>query len=266
MPKIRITKFKQMKENGDKISMITAYDAATAELVDSAGIDSILVGDSLGNVVQGRADTLSVTLEEMIYHTKMVSRGVSNAHLAADMPFLSYQVSVESAVNNAGRLIKEGNAESVKLEVNEEYIDTVYALNKASIPVIAHIGLCPQSVHIMGGYRVQGRNKNDADQMLHLAHLAEDAGAFLIVLESVPSALAEKISTSLSIPTIGIGAGNRCDGQVLVFNDMVGLTPEPLPKFVNKFAEGRKIFIKATEKYIEQVKKQKFPSKKNSYE
>lgn len=266
MPKIRITKFKQMKQKGDKISMITAYDTATAELVDSAGIDSVLVGDSLGNVIQGLENTLSVSLEEMIYHTKIVSRGIKNAHLAADMPFLSYQVSVESAINNAGRLLKEGNAESVKLEVNEEYIDTVYALNKASIPVIAHIGLCPQSVHVTGGYLVQGRKKNDAEHLLQLAHLAEDAGAFLIVLESIPGVLAEKITLSLAIPTIGIGAGNRCDGQVLVFNDMAGLSPDPLPKFVNKFAEGRKIFIKATEKYIEQVKNQKFPSKKNSYE
>ena len=235
MPKTRITKFKQMKQNGEKITMITAYDAATAELVDTAGIDSVLVGDSLGNVIQGRDNTLSVTLEEMIYHTKIVSRGINNAHLAADMPFLSYQVSVEKAVENAGRIIKEGNAESVKLEVNEEYIDTVYAINKASIPVIAHIGLCPQSLHVMGGYRVQGRNKDDADQMLHLAHLAEDAGAFLIVLESIPSPLARKITSSISIPTIGIGAGSDCDGQVLVFNDMAGLSPEPLPKFVNKF-------------------------------
>ena len=173
MPKTRITKFKQMKQNGEKITMITAYDAATAEIVDSAGIDSVLVGDSVGNVIQGRENTLGVTLEEMIYHTKIVSRGIKNAHLAADMPFLSYQVSVEDAVNNAGRLIKEGNAESVKLEVNEEYIDTVYALNKASIPVVAHIGLCPQSLHVMGGYKVQGRNNADAEQMLHLAHLAD---------------------------------------------------------------------------------------------
>jgi len=234
MPKIRITKFKQMTQKGDKISMITAYDTATAELVDSAGIDSVLVGDSLGNVIQGLENTLSVSLEEMIY--------------------------------NAGRLLKEGNAESVKLEVNEEYIDTVYALNKASIPVIAHIGLCPQSVHVTGGYLVQGRKKKDAEHLLQLAHLAEDAGAFLIVLESIPGVLAEKITSSLAIPTIGIGAGNRCDGQVLVFNDMAGLSPDPLPKFVKKFAEGRKIFIKATEKYIDQVKNQKFPSKKNNYE
>ena len=266
MPKTRITIFKQMKQNGEKITMITAYDAATAEIVDSAGIDSVLVGDSVRNVIQVRENTLGVTLEEMIYHTKIVSRGIKNAHLAADMPFLSYQVSVEDAVNNAGRLIKEGNAESVKLEVNEEYIDTVYALNKASIPVVAHIGLCPQSLHVMGGYKVQGRNNADAEQMLHLAHLAEDAGAFLLVLESIPAKLATIITSSLSIPTIGIGAGNRCDGQVLVFNDMAGLSPEPLPKFVNKFADGRKIFLKATEKYIEQVKSRKFPTKKNSYE
>jgi len=255
-----------MKQSGEKITMITAYDAATAEIVDTAGIDSVLVGDSLGNVIQGLDNTLSVTLEEMIYHTKIVSRGVKNAHLSTDMPFLSYQVSVEQAINNAGRLIKEGNAESVKLEVNEAYIDTIYALYKASIPVIAHIGLCPQSVHVTGGYRVQGRSRDDADNLLELAHLSEEAGAFLIVLESIPGALAEKITSSVSIPTIGIGAGKECDGQVLVFNDMAGLSPEPLPRFVSKFAEGRRTFIKATEKYIEHVKKQKFPSKNNSYE
>ena len=255
-----------MKKSGEKISMITAYDAATAEIVDTAGIDSILVGDSLGNVIQGLDNTLSVTLEEMIYHTKIVSRGIKNAHLSTDMPFLSYQVSVEQAITNAGRLIKEGNAESVKLEVNEEYIDTIYALYKAGIPVIAHIGLCPQSVHVTGGYRVQGRSRDDAENILHLAHLSEDAGAFLIVLESIPGALAEKITSSVSIPTIGIGAGKKCDGQVLVFNDMAGLSPEPLPRFVSKYAEGRKTFINATKKYIEHVKNQKFPSKNNSYE
>ena len=254
-----------MKQSGEKISMITAYDAATAEIVDTAGVDAVLVGDSLGNVIQGLENTLSVTLDEMIYHTKIVSRGIKHAHLSTDMPFLSYQVSVEEAVSNAGRLVKEGNAESVKIEVNDEYIDTIYALYKASIPVIAHIGLCPQSVHVMGGYTVQGKKTEDAENLLNLAHLSEDAGAFMLVLESIPSGLADLITSSVSIPTIGIGAGSTCDGQVLVFNDMVGLSPDPLPKFVTKFAEGRKSFIKATEKYIEQVKKQKFPSKKNSY-
>ena len=254
-----------MKKSGEKITMLTAYDACTAEIVDEAGVEIILVGDSLGNVVQGRRDTLSVTLEEMIYHTLMVSRCVKNAHLACDMPFLSYQVSDMEAVENAGRLVKEGKAESVKLEINEEYIDTIYAINKAGIPVISHIGLCPQSVHVMGGYKIQGRTRKGADHLLNLATLSEQAGACMLVLESIPEKLAQKITNSINIPAIGIGAGKYCDGQVLVFHDMVGLSRDPQPKFVKKFTEGRKFFKEATEKYIDQVKKGKFPGKNQSY-
>jgi len=265
MPKNRVTDFQGMKKSGEKITMITAYDACTAEIADEAGVEIILVGDSLGNVIQGEIDTMSVTLEEMIYHSLLVSRGLKNAHLSCDMPFLSYQVSDMEAVENAGRLIKEGRAESVKLEINEEYIDTIYSVNRAGIPVISHIGLCPQSVHVMGGYKVQGRSVKDAEHLLSLAKLSEEAGAFMLVLESIPEKLAKKITSSVNIPTIGIGAGRYCDGQVMVFHDMVGLSKDPQPKFVKKFAEGRKLFKDATEKYIDQVKRGKFPGKNQSY-
>lgn len=255
-----------MKENAEKISMITAYDTTIASIVDEAGIDIVLVGDSLGNVVQGQKDTLTVTMEHMIYHTAMVSRGVNRAHLSCDMPFMSYQVSREEAIRNAGRLVKEGNAESVKLEINEQYIDTIYYINKAGIPVISHIGLCPQSIHNTGGYRVQGKTDEEGKKLLELAKSSEQAGAFLIVLESIPAELAAKISKQVSIPTVGIGAGERCDGQVLVFNDMVGLSPEPLPRFARKYADARNIFLKAARQYIQDVKEIKFPGRENIYE
>lgn len=266
MDKVRITDLQIMKDNAEKISMITAYDAPVASIVDEAGIDVVLVGDSLGNVVQGRSDTLSVTMDHMIYHTLMVSRGVKRAHISCDMPFMSYQASKHEAISNAGRLIKEGNAESVKLEVNEEYLETIYSINKAGIPVISHIGLCPQSIHKTGGYRVQGRSDEEGEKLLELAISSQDAGAFLLLLESIPARLAQRITQSLKIPTVGIGAGNVCDGQVLVFNDMAGLSPEPLPKFAKKYADSRNIFLDATKRYIKDVKESKFPGKENEYE
>lgn len=255
-----------MKNNAEKITMVTAYDTPTASIVDEAGIEVVLVGDSLGNVVQGLRDTLSVNMEQMVYHTLMVSRGISRAHLSCDMPFMSYQVSRSDAVRNAGRLVKEGNAESVKIEVNEQYLDTIYSINEAGIPVISHIGLCPQSIHRTGGYRVQGRTEEEGRKLLELAQSSQEAGAFMIVLESIPSGVAEKITSSLDIPTIGIGAGNMCDGQVLVFHDMTGLSPDPLPRFAKKYAQGRKIFLDATKNYIEDVKGKRFPAKSNEYE
>ncbi len=266
MEKIRITDLQKMKINAEKISMITAYDAPIASIVDEAGIDVVLVGDSLGNVVQGRSDTLSVTMDHMTYHTLMVSRGIKRAHLSCDMPFMSYQISKHEAIRNAGRLVKEGNAESVKLEVNEEYLETVYSINKAGIPVISHIGLCPQSIHRTGGYRVQGRSDEEGERLLELARSSQEAGAFLVVLESIPAKLAHRITQSLVIPTVGIGAGNVCDGQVLVFNDMAGLSPEPLPKFTRKYADSRNIFLDATKQYIKDVKESRFPGKENEYE
>ncbi len=265
MSKIRITDLHTMKKSGEKITAITAYDTCTAEIVDEAGIDVVLVGDSVGNVIQGKKDTLSVTMDEMIYHTLMVSRGLNRAHLSGDMPFMSYQASEADAVRNAGRFLKEGRAESVKLEVNEEYIDTLYAIKKAGIPVISHIGLCPQSVHVMGGYKVQGRSKKDEEHISKLALLSEEAGAFMLLLESVPAKLAQSITRSVNIPTIGIGAGEYCDGQILVFHDMVGLSKGPQPKFVKRFTEGRKLFKDATEKYIDHIKKGKYPAKGQSY-
>lgn len=265
MKKLRTTDFSKMKERGEKIAMITAYDATIAAIVDAAGVDMVLVGDSLGNVVQGLEDTLSVTLDEMIYHTKIVSRGVARAHLCSDMPFLSYQKSPEEAIGNAGRLLKEGRAESVKLEVNEMYVDTVYRIQKAGIPVVAHVGLCPQSVHVMGGYKVQGGSPEERKALLNLAKSCEQAGAFMVVIESVLSGVAKEITGGLAIPTVGIGSGAACDGQVLVVNDMIGLTPEPLPKFVKKYAKVADTISDSAKKYVEDVKKGTFPSREHSY-
>lgn len=264
--KIRITDLQSMKDHGEKITMITAYDAIIANILDNAGVDCLLVGDSLGNVVQGLDSTLSVTLDEIIYHSKLVSRGSSRAHISSDMPFMSYQASIEDAVRNAGRVIKESGAESVKLEINENYIDTIYAIYKSGIPVISHIGLCPQSVHVMGGYKVQGRSKKDHNKLLELAVLSEQAGASIVLLESVPSKLAKEITAKLKIPTIGIGAGGDCDGQVLVINDLAGISSEPLPKFVKKYADIRKVISECATSYISDVKNSVFPSKEHSYD
>ena len=266
MKKKRITDFKIMKVNGNKITMVTAYDSTISRILDESGVDSILVGDSLANVVQGLDNTLSVTIEEMIYHTRLVSRGVRYAHVSSDMPFLSYQSSKEEAVKNAGRLVKNGNAESVKLEVNEEYIETVYSIYKAGIPVIAHIGLCPQSVHIMGGYKVQGLTKDSYSKLLELAKSCKQAGASIVLLESVSSRLAKEITDAVDIPTIGIGAGSECDGQVLVINDLIGLTQDPLPRFVKKYSNVRSVISNSVKEYIKDVKSSNFPSKENSYE
>lgn len=266
MTKLRTTDFKQMKRDGDKIAMITAYDAEIAGIVDIAGVDIVLVGDSLGNVIQGESDTLSVTVEHMIYHTSIVSRAVTRAHVSADMPFMSYQASKQEALRNAGRLIKEGRAESVKLEMSEEYADTLHAITRAGIPVIAHIGLCPQSLHVMGGYRIQGRTEEEAQKLIETARISVDAGAFLIVLESIPENLAEKITRIVDIPTVGIGAGRKCDGQVLVFNDMIGLSTDPVPRFVKKYTEARKLFIESTKNFVDDVKRSKFPGRDNVYE
>lgn len=266
MRKITAPVIRSMKQDGRKIVMVTAYDAATARMIDEAGVDMVLVGDSLGNVVQGQPNTLPVTIEDMIYHTRIVSRGVVNAHLSADMPFMSYQSSKEEAIRNAGRLVKDGCAESVKLEINEDYVETLYAINKAGIPVVGHIGLCPQSVLEMGGYKVQGRGRKEARRLLDLAQAAESAGAFCIVIESIPRTLAAEITKSVKIPTIGIGAGPGCDGQVLVINDLLGLSPEPIPKFVKKYANLREIVDKSTRAFIEDVRSGAFPSEEHSYD
>ena len=253
-------------KNKAKIVMVTAYDAPTAKIVDESGVDIVLVGDSLGNVIQGLDNTLPVTVDEMIYHTKIVSRGIQNALLCSDMPFMSYQSSNLDAVKNAGRFIKEAGAESVKIEVTEDYIDTIKEIRKAGIPVMGHIGLRPQSVHDMGGYKLQGREKKEAVKLLALAQKIEDAGAFSLVLESIPQNLAKKITKSINIPTIGIGAGADCDGQVLVINDLSGLSEEPLPKFVKKYADVRDILKSATKEYVDEVRSGAFPTKEHSYD
>ncbi|TFG75597.1 MAG: 3-methyl-2-oxobutanoate hydroxymethyltransferase [Thermodesulfobacteriales bacterium] len=265
MKKITVPIISSMKDK-EKIVMITAYDAPTARIVDEAGVDIVLVGDSVGNVIQGLSNTLPVTVDEMIYHTRIVSRGIQNAHLCADMPFMSFQSSKEDAVKNAGRFVKEAGAESVKLEVTNDYIDTIREIRKAGIPVMGHIGLRPQSFHDMGGYKLQGRGKGEGAELLALAKKIEDAGAFSLVLESIPQKLAKKITRSIKIPTIGIGAGPDCDGQVLVINDLVGLSEEPLPKFVKKYAEVRETMKEATKDYVDEVKKGVFPSSEHSYD
>jgi len=265
MKKITARMLGEMKNQREKIVMVTAYDAATANIIDEAGVDIVLVGDSLGNVIQGLPNTLSVTMDDMIYHTKIVSRGVKQSHLCGDMPFMSYQASKEDALKNAGRFVKEGGAESVKLEINESYLETIYSISRAGIPVMGHVGLCPQSIHITGGYKIQGREDKEARRILELARAVEDAGAFSLVLESIPQELARRITDSVSIPTIGIGAGPSCDGQVLVINDLLGLSPEPIPKFVKRYANVREIMTKAVRDFAYEVKEGEFPGAEHSY-
>ena len=257
--------FKQAKEKNEKLTMLTAYDYSTAKIIDEAGINGILVGDSLGMVCLGYEDTLSVTMEDMIHHTKAVSRGVKNTLVVADMPFMSYQTSVYDAVVNAGRLIKEGRAHVVKLEGGIEVCDKIEAIVKASIPVMAHIGLTPQSVNAFGGFKVQGKDKEAARNLIEAALAVEKAGAFAVVLECVPAKLAAIITEKLSIPTIGIGAGAQCDGQILVYQDMLGMYSDFTPKFVKKYENlGEKMNV-AFKKYIEEVKDGIFPGEEHSF-
>ncbi len=236
-PKKTILNFRKKKERGEPITMLTGYDYSMALALDRAGIDAILVGDSLGMVVLGYEDTLPVTMEEMLHHCRAVARGARSALLIGDMPFMSYQVSVEEAVRNAGRLLKEGGMDVVKLEGGRERIDTIRAITGAGIPVMGHLGLIPQSIHALGGFHPQGRTTGTAKHMLEDAHYLEEAGCFSIVLKSIPARLAELISKNVSIPTIGIGAGAGCDGQVLVVNDMLGYFDRFTPKFVKKYAD-----------------------------
>jgi len=265
MPKITIQDFLKKKAEKKKITMLTAYDYPFAKIVDEAGIDAILVGDSVGMVVQGLENTLPVTMDEMIYHTKMVSRAVKNAMVIGDMPFMSYQVSVEDAVRNAGRFLKEANASAVKIEGAAEVAEQIRAMIKSDIPVMAHIGLTPQSIHRMGGYKVQGKSEEAAKNLIEEALIAEDAGAFSVVLEAVPMGLARKITEELSIPTIGIGAGSHCDGQVLVLHDVIGLFDRFLPRFAKRYANLRDEALNAIRFYKEEVEKEIFPSEDQSF-
>ena len=257
--------FRQAKEKGEKLTMLTAYDYSTAKLVDEAGIHSILVGDSLGMVCLGYEDTLSVTMEDMLHHTKAVARGAKDALVIADMPFMSYQTSVYDAVVNAGRLIKEGHAQAVKLEGGREVCPQIEAIVKASIPVCAHIGLTPQSIHAFGGFKVQGKGEEAARRLIEEAQAVEAAGAFAVVLECVPEALAKLITEKISIPTIGIGAGAGCDGQVLVYQDMLGMYADFAPKFVKVFANVGEEMRKGFAAYKKEVQDGTFPAKEHTF-
>lgn len=257
--------FKQAKENGEKLTMLTAYDYSTAKLIDEAGINSILVGDSLGNVILGYEDTISVTMEDMIHHSVAVARGAKNALVVCDMPFMSYQTSVYDAVVNAGRLMKEGRAGAVKLEGGQEVCPQIKAIVDAGIPVCAHLGLTPQSINAFGGFKVQGKTEAAAKKLIEDAKAVEEAGAFAVVLECVPAALAELVTKKVSIPTIGIGAGNVCDGQVLVYQDMLGMFSDFTPKFVKKFADIGTVMKEAFRAYDAEVKEGSFPGSEHTY-
>lgn len=260
-----VVTFKESKERNEKLTMLTAYDYSTAKLIDSCGINGILVGDSLGMVCLGYEDTLSVTMEDMIHHTKAVSRGCTNTLIVADMPFMSYQTSTYDAVVNAGRLIKEGRAHAVKLEGGTEVFNQIQAIVNSSIPVMGHIGLTPQSVNAFGGFKVQGRDELAAKKLIEDALAVEDAGAFAVVLEGVPSKLASLITKKLNIPTIGIGAGASCDGQVLVYQDMLGMFSDFTPKFVKKYENIGEKMKNAFSNYIDEVKTEVFPSEEHSF-
>jgi len=251
----------KMKQEGKKITALTAYDFPFAGMLDQAGIEIILVGDSLGMVVQGKENTLPVTMDESIYHTSMVSRACQFSMVVGDMPFMSYQCSLEKAVENAGRFLKEAGAAAVKLEGGADVCPAINAMAKAGIPVQAHIGLTPQSVHQMGGFKVQ----RDEDRLLNDARDVQEAGAFSVVLEGIPSPISEKITEELQIPTIGIGAGTGCDGQILVLHDMLGINDRFLPKFVKKYADIAGAAKKGLEDYIKEVKAGEFPSKEYEY-
>lgn len=253
------------KDNGEKITMLTAYDYSMAKLIDEAGINMILVGDSLGMVMLGYEDTLSVTMEDMIHHTRAVARGAKDAFVVADMPFMSYQTSVYDAVYNAGRLMKEGRAQAVKLEGGREVAEQIQAITKASIPVVGHLGLTPQSLNAFGGFKVQGKSEEAARKLLEDAKIIEEAGAVAIVLECVPAKLAELISKQVKVPSIGIGAGAGCDGQVLVYQDMLAMFGDFKPKFVKQFAPIGDLMKEAFAKYIEEVKTGAFPAQEHTF-
>lgn len=255
---------KEMKTAGKKITVLTAYDCPTARLLDELGIEIILIGDSVGNVLLGYDNTIPVTMEEMLHHTKAVVRGVANAMVIADMPFMSYQLNPESALENASRFVKQAGANGVKIE-GDIYIDAIKKIIEAGIPVMGHLGLTPQLVNQLGGYRVQGRTPDEAKAIIEGAKALEKAGVFSIVLEMVPSALAEKVARSVEVPVIGCGAGAGCDGQVLVINDILGLTGKGMPRFAKKYAELYQESKRAVLNYIADVKSGRFPGNEHSF-
>ena len=260
-----VVTIQKAKKCGEKITMLTAYDYSMAKLIDESGINMILVGDSLGMVMLGYEDTLSVTMEDMIHHTKAVTRGAKNALIVADMPFMSYQASVYDAVCNAGRLMKEGRAQAVKLEGGKEVFPQIEAITKASIPVVAHLGLTPQSLNVFGGFKVQGKTEAAAKKLIEDAKAVEEAGAFMLVMECVPEKLAKIVTETVSIPTIGIGAGRYCDGQVLVNQDMFGMYSDFVPKFVKQFANVGDVMRGAVKAYIDEINAGTFPGPEHTY-
>ena len=263
--KITVPHIVKMKQRGEKITCLTAYDYAFARILDEAGIEMLLVGDSLGCVVQGGANTLAVTMDEMIYHTRLVARGRKRALVIGDMPFMSYQVGRDQALRNAGRFFKEAGAEAIKLEGGVAVQDSIHAIVDAGMPVMGHIGLTPQSVHQFGGYKIQGREKDRREALLRDAVAVEKAGAFAVVLEGIPQDLAGEITEQLTIPTIGIGAGVECDGQVLVIHDMLGLFDDFTPKFVKRYADVKQIMLGAVKEFVGEVKERKFPTEEHSF-
>lgn len=260
-----VATFRKAKEDGKKLSMLTAYDYSTASLLDAAGINGILVGDSLGNVILGYEDTISVTMEDMIHHGAAVARGAKNALVVVDMPFMSYQGSVYDALKNAGRLMKEGRANAVKLEGGVEVVPQIQAIVQAGIPVMGHLGLTPQSINAFGGYKVQGKDEAAAQKLLDDAKAIAEAGVFAMVLECVPSALAKKVTEAVPVPTIGIGAGADCDGQILVYQDMLGMFSDFTPKFVKRYANIGEAMKAAFKGYIDEVGEGTFPAAEHGY-
>ena len=263
--KMDISQLHAKKKQGQKITMLTAYDYPTATLLDEVGIDTILIGDSLANVVLGYPDTIPVTMDEMLHHVKAVSRAVNSAHIIGDMPFMSYNVSVEQAITNCGRMLKEGGADSIKLEGGVTVVDKVEAIVKAGIPVVGHLGLTPQTAGMIGGYKVQGATAATARRILKDAHLLQTAGAFMLVLECIPSKVGALISSELDIPVIGIGAGSGCDGQVLVINDLLGIKAGYSPKFVKKYADLDNVMRQAVQSYKEEVESSTFPTEDHGF-
>ncbi|MCQ4935182.1 MULTISPECIES: 3-methyl-2-oxobutanoate hydroxymethyltransferase [Anaerotignum] len=257
--------FKEAKSQGKKLTMLTAYDYSMAKIIDESGINGILIGDSLGMVIKGDEDTLAVTVDEIIYHTKAVKKGAKNALIVSDMPFLSYHTSIGDAIYHAGRMVKEGGAHAVKLEGGANVLPQVRAIVAAQIPVMGHLGLTPQSVNAFGGFKVQGKSEETAKQLIADAVALEEAGAFSIVLEGIPAKVAELITKAVSIPTIGIGAGRACDGQILVYQDMLGMFDNFVPKFVKQYASVGKIMGEAIGMYIEEVEKGLFPEDKHTF-
>jgi 3-methyl-2-oxobutanoate hydroxymethyltransferase len=253
------------RKGGEPLTMVTAYDATFARMLDEAGVELLLVGDSLGMVVQGNADTLGVTVDDIVYHTRAVTRGARHCHVVGDMPFLSYQVTPEEAVRNAGRILAQGGAHAVKLEGGAAIAPTIARIVAAGIPVMAHVGLTPQSVHALGGFRVQGREHDDAERIFADAVAVAEAGAYALVLEGIPGELAARITDALAIPTIGIGAGVHCDGQVLVCYDLLGMTADLRPKFVKRYDDGFDRVVAAARHFCDEVKQRAFPGSEHTF-